>query len=157
MNTNGISLLTVRYSWVCYEGSYLKMFQHYPTFINSLSVFKQQVQKEFSFYFSKYVTHQNQWCMNCKQVAIWRFSEVKRGKQNQTKSWKIFLTFKGIRGMSDTRLHVVLLQACLWKYLCKVVEQNLGRATEVQTTDIADMASNLCVGQELHTHRSISR
>lgn len=130
VNTDGISLLKFRCSWVCYEASCCQMFQHYPTFKNSLSVFKQQFQKEFSFCFSKHVTCWNQWCMNCKQVALWRVSEVKREKRNQTKPWKIFLTFKGIRGMSDTRSQVVFLQVCLWQYLCKLVEEHHGRATE---------------------------
>lgn len=85
VNTDDISLWTVRCSWVCYEGSYCQMFQHYPTFKNSLSIFRQQFQKEFSFCFSKYVTHWNQWYVNCKQVAVWRVSEVMKGKQNQGK------------------------------------------------------------------------
>lgn len=68
--------------------------------------------------------------MNCKQVATWRVFEVKRGKQNQAKSRKIFLTFKGMEGTCDTRLQVVFLQVHLWQFLCNLVEQNCGRATE---------------------------
>lgn len=68
--------------------------------------------------------------MNCKQVATWRVFEVKRGKQNQAKSRKIFLTFKGMEGTCDTRLQVVFLQVHLWQFLCKLVEQNCGRAAE---------------------------